>query len=288
MNTRKHSPIWSAWIALVIAALACNVRGEVPTETPTTTPEAATATAATASPLAQQCIGTANRDANMRTGPGTDWEIIGQITAGNAAPITGHNGSKTWWQINGNAWVSAELLTTSGDCNGVLVAAYPPAPTKKANNNSSSSSSSSSQSQATQAPAGTFVFPIFTLVLADNVAFEIDYNTSWNCGSSPRISFIIYNQGNVNIQSLYYSVEAPTGVYINSGTVNNTPFKNSATEGTPGCTQAGADSLAPGQGKYVPIVISNNPGGEGFLYIEACSQNNRSGTCESQILFFDF
>ena len=125
------------------------------------------------------------------------------------------------------------------------------------------------------------------------MAFEVDFNTSWTCGSSSRVSFILYNQGNVNIESLYYSVEAPTGTYINGGTINNAPFETTATEPQPACGQPighGQDSLAPGQGRYVPVNISSIPGGsvEGFLYIEACNQNNRTGVCEDQILYFFF
>jgi hypothetical protein len=103
----------------------------------------------------------------------------------------------------------------------------------------------------------------------------------------------MYNQGNVPIESVYYSVEAPSGTYQNSGTVNNAPFEATAKETQPACDQPvphGQSALAAGQSGYIPINLNTVPPGvtEGFLYIEACSQNNRGGVCESQILFFNF
>jgi hypothetical protein len=139
-------------------------------------------------------------------------------------------------------------------------------------------------------PISTFVFPIVTFVLADNVAFEIDFSDTWTCASDGRVSFIMYNQGTVPIESVYYSVEYPTGTYINSGTTNNTPFKNAATESWPACSQGGQSSLSTGQGKYIQMYITSVPPGgvEGFLFIEACSQDFRAGTCSNQVLYFNF
>jgi hypothetical protein len=294
MNAKKKSPILNTLLVLALAALACNLPGGAPTEAPTDTPAPATETATpavspTVDPASQECIATANQDVNMRLGPGTAWGVVGQLAGGNSARVTGHNGDRTWWQLNDSAWVSAPFTTTKGDCGGILVAGFPPAPTKKANNQNDDDDDDPPPAPSnTPAAAGTQFFPAVTFALA-NVAFEVDYVDAWTCGDQGRVSVILYNQGNVPIESVYYSLEYPSGTYINSGTTNNTPFKNAATEGSPGCSQSGQDSLAVGQGKYIQMYVTNVPSsGEGFLLIEACSQNFRGGSCDSQILFFQF
>ncbi len=46
-----------------------------------------------------------------RTGPGTDYAILGLLDLGEVLSVTGRNSAGTWWQINRNdqtAWVSSE------------------------------------------------------------------------------------------------------------------------------------------------------------------------------------
>jgi len=280
LNNKSRGRI--AGLALAVAALACNAPSGAPT--PTFTPEAL-AQEATAPPLPtvltapEDCTATANQDVNMRTGPGKAWPVVSKLAGGNSAKVTGHNGDRSWWQLNDSAWVSAPLTTTSGDCSDVPVVGFPPPPPTDV-----------PAPQPTHAPTNP---PQPTNPPAVNLAFEVDYSITWFCGNDWRVSFIMYNQGNVNIESVYYSVEAPTGTYQNSGTINNAPFETTAKEPQPACAQPvghGQSSLAPGQKRYVPINLTTVPVGvtQGFLYIEACTQDNRSGVCESQVLYFTF
>lgn len=278
---------------LTLAMLACTLPSGVPV---TPTAEVVTATLpplATAIVAPEDCIATANKSINMRTGPGTDWPTISKLDTGVSAKVTGHNGDRTWWQLNDSAWVSASLTTTSGDCSAVPVVGFPAPPVannsqggggNNNNNNNQPTQQPTNSNPPTQAP---------TSAPATNLAFEVDYNITWFCGNDWRVSFIMYNQGNANIESVYYSVEGPPGSYLNAGTINNSPFESTPKESQPACAQAvghGQSALTPGQGLYIPINLSPLPAGltEGFLYIEACTQNNRGGTCESQILYFNF
>jgi hypothetical protein len=296
MNSRRKSQNWAAGLTLIMAMLACNLPAGTSTETPTLAPVTETATLVelpTVVTEADDCVATASRDANMRTGPGQAWPVVSQLASGNSAKITGHNGDKTWWQLNDSAWISASLTTTSGDCTNVQVVGFPsppqannppqsqPQPTQAPSNNQPTQGS-----QPTQASAPTTA-PVV------NMAFEADYEITWFCGNEWRVSFKIYNQGNANIESVYYSVEAPAGSYVNSGTVNNAPFEATTKESQPACAQGvghGQSFLAPGNGMTVPINLSPIPAGvsEGFLYIEVCSQNNRQGVCVSDIQYFYF
>jgi dienelactone hydrolase len=50
--------------------------------------------------------------ANLRSGPGTTFEVVGQMQAGESLPVIGSNVDRTWWQVqtaNGPAWVSSSV-----------------------------------------------------------------------------------------------------------------------------------------------------------------------------------
>ncbi len=77
----------------------------------------------------------ADSQINVRSGPGTDYEIIGALQTGESAPIMAKNNSGDWWQVTLNngqqGWVFGQLVETSGDAAAIAVAANipPPPPT---------------------------------------------------------------------------------------------------------------------------------------------------------------
>ena len=157
---------WMAVIVILLAAVACNMPAATPQATfeykntpvqevdvaatagqmaltiaasaaplPTSTPEATSVP-----PTATQCqpMVAANMDANVRTGPSTDYDVIGFIPTGGTARAAGQNDNKTWWYIEftgglgGHAWVSGSV--TTGACipaamQIVAAPALPPTPT---------------------------------------------------------------------------------------------------------------------------------------------------------------
>jgi hypothetical protein len=63
-------------------------------------------------------------NANLRTGPGTDYGVAGTLTAGDAITLTGRNESGDWvrFELEGNSvWVYAPLLTIEGDITSLHV-----------------------------------------------------------------------------------------------------------------------------------------------------------------------
>ncbi len=157
---RKYSS--RVWVALLVTSLAV-VRCNLPAAAPQTTSEftatpvqdvdvagtaaqlaltmAASAmpspTATQVSPIATQCypMVTANMNANVRTGPGTDdYDVIGYIPTGGTAPVAGQNDNKTWWYIEfaggsgGHAWVAGSVTTAACLPAVVQVVAAPPLP----------------------------------------------------------------------------------------------------------------------------------------------------------------
>lgn len=60
----------------------------------------------------------ANFRVNVRSGPGTEYTILGQVRPGDALDITGRRADSQWLRVNFNGqegWVSAALFNVTGD-----------------------------------------------------------------------------------------------------------------------------------------------------------------------------
>jgi hypothetical protein len=99
----------------------------VPAITATTPPPLPPATATPAGPHISASTGV-----NIRSGPGTNYSILGQLSAGQSLPVSGQNDSATWWQVTlpdgAFGWVSASVVEAHGPFAVPIVAA-PPSPT---------------------------------------------------------------------------------------------------------------------------------------------------------------
>lgn len=93
-----------------------------PTHTPTPSP-----TATPAVPRAE-AVG----DTNLRSGPGTNYSVVGSLPAGASAEITGRNEARTWLQLatrdGTRVWISAERVKATGPTDSVPVVAIPTPP----------------------------------------------------------------------------------------------------------------------------------------------------------------
>lgn len=100
-----------------------------PTATATITPTVEPTATPTAAP---QPAVTANSEANLRQGPGTNYPVVGAMAAGEQADVLGRNADSTWWQVmlaNGKeGWVNASLVTANPAVDGVAIAQNIPAP----------------------------------------------------------------------------------------------------------------------------------------------------------------
>ena len=74
---------------------------------------------------------------NLRSGPGTNYYILGVAAPGQTGEVTGVSEDNAWWQVKvptsfvaeGVAWVSADWVTTANTSGVPVVAAPPPPPT---------------------------------------------------------------------------------------------------------------------------------------------------------------
>lgn len=94
-----------------------------PTATPSRTP--------TLVPVLAEAIG----EANLRSGPGLDFELVGTLSAGNPVPVVGRSVRFPWllvlWQDapGGQAWVFEQLVRVTGDITTVPIVTEPAPPT---------------------------------------------------------------------------------------------------------------------------------------------------------------
>ncbi len=77
---------------------------------------------------------TADANVNIRSGPGTEYAVIGILAQGTSAEVIGISPDSTWWVIrypagpNGQGWVAAQFVTAENTEN-VPVIPPPPVPT---------------------------------------------------------------------------------------------------------------------------------------------------------------
>ncbi len=62
---------------------------------------------------------------NAREGPGTTYQVLGELQKDSTYPIIGKNTTGDWWQIDTGggklSWVVGQLVSTSGDVNSIAV-----------------------------------------------------------------------------------------------------------------------------------------------------------------------
>jgi uncharacterized protein YgiM (DUF1202 family) len=103
---------------------------------------------------------TADDTVNVRSGPGTNYDVLGQLTSGETVRVTGRNADSTWWQIvftdapDGKGWVFGQLVTPNEAAQSAPVADAPPPPT-------AAPQPTSPPATATSAPATATTVPVF-------------------------------------------------------------------------------------------------------------------------------
>lgn len=68
------------------------------------------------------CIVISDGIANLRNGPGTSYDQLGQLSPGQTVPVIGQAMSTSgfiWWKLNNGAWVREDTVSTTGNCRDV-------------------------------------------------------------------------------------------------------------------------------------------------------------------------
>ena len=121
---RKTLMIMATVLSLAFAAVVpAMAQTPVPTTTPEPQPTLAPLTASTS------LFATANFRVNVRSGPGTQYTVLGKARQGDALDITGKLADGTWLRVNFNGqegWVLASLFNPTGDLTTAPEAAAGP------------------------------------------------------------------------------------------------------------------------------------------------------------------
>jgi uncharacterized protein YraI len=106
---------------------------------PTAAPAAGNPPAAPAAPAAGNTtapsLSVTNEFVNVRTGPDTAYDKVGELQQGQTAPVKGKSADGKWWQISfpsgpgGNGWVINDYVQANPAAANAPVAAAPPRPT---------------------------------------------------------------------------------------------------------------------------------------------------------------
>lgn len=132
-----HPPVQATAIAVPRAAAPPSVEPVVlePADIASPTPKASampSPTRLTASQLPSPSAtakrgAVAGTNANLRAGPGTNYPLVGGVQAGQALQIVGCNPEKTWYQLQGAAWIFGGLVQ-DGACPLIVQNIAPPPP----------------------------------------------------------------------------------------------------------------------------------------------------------------
>jgi len=136
-------------------------------------------------PPAGPCLTASSRGQtiNIRSGPGLDFAIAGQLQPGIAAPVQARMPDSSWYQINLNGlvgWVSATVVIAGGNCAAVTVATLPPPATGVGLTATATTTSTSTATPTTD----IFFPPILTLVILPTLAPTLDYTQPAVFGST--------------------------------------------------------------------------------------------------------
>jgi uncharacterized protein YgiM (DUF1202 family) len=123
-------------------------------------------------------------EADCRTGPGAEYDLVGNLSIGQELTLTGRGGS--YWIVQlpdaGECWVDASAVTVEGDAATLAERVPPPAPTPS----------------APAAPTGlAMTRRSCTRVMVGGVPkYEIEFTITWQDMSNNEDGFYLYRDNN--------------------------------------------------------------------------------------------
>ena len=108
------------WILVSIVILSLTLAVFAPTLAQSSTATPAPTQQPATPPLTASTgfFATANFRVNVRSGPGTQYTVLGKVRGGDALDITGRTANNQWLRVNFNGqegWISAALFDVTGD-----------------------------------------------------------------------------------------------------------------------------------------------------------------------------
>lgn len=255
-------------VAAETAGLPTGTMGPTETQTPSPTftlPVSGTTPAVTQPPGGPTIL--ANDDTNCRTGPTTEYQIVGVLLRGQQSSVHGRLADNSWWYIAAPGqsgvfcWIWGGSTTVTGDLNQIPVLNPPPPPPT---------------SQATQTVTPT-EGPTPTPTSTKVTSVLVSYANTHVCGPSKFATFQIVNNSDSFLRSLRIQiVDLTANITLWGPDDSNTPFLAGANDCPPG-----AGNIPPGGTGYVggPLGLAPIPGNSGQANIRLCAANNLGGVC---------
>lgn len=155
-------------------------------------------------------------DLNVRSGPGTDYDLLGLLPSGTATEIVGRDETRQWWQIRfdpsptGLGWVAADpSFSKVVNVESVPVAQAPPTPTAPP----TSTPTATPEPSATPTPVPTSAAPTNTPIpsatatlVGPQVQFVVS-DDSIQGGDCVRVSWAV-----TGVREVYYQGEGVAGI----------------------------------------------------------------------------
>ncbi|MEW6716846.1 MAG: SH3 domain-containing protein [Chloroflexota bacterium] len=198
-------------------------------------------------------------DTNCRTGPGEPYDIVGYLLVGESAEVVGRGEWGQFWVVenpdgSGLCWLWAQYAAVEGDTSALPVMTPPPTPTLAAAE---------------------------PLVLS----YVAEYQGYFACGDDFHMSFLIGNDGQVELDFVEIGVHDLTSEVVLFEGVCHIPFVS----GPEGC-EPDLESLGPGGVAFISVPV----GSTDFLppefwhhdvgaRIRICSPDGR---CLEKLLYF--
>ncbi|HMR64254.1 MAG TPA: FHA domain-containing protein [Anaerolineae bacterium] len=195
-------------VAVLVEAVEQLAVDGTPTSTPTAEPP-------TATPNTEPQL-TTIADLNVRSGPGTDYDLLGLLPSGTATEIVGRDETRQWWQIRfgpsptGIGWVAADpSFSKVINVDNVPVAQAPPTPTVQPTStptNTPEPSATPTSVPASPTPTGTSVPSPTPTLVGPQVDFVVS-DDSIQGGECVRVSWAV-----TGVREVYYQGEGVAGI----------------------------------------------------------------------------
>jgi uncharacterized protein YraI len=216
-NTEDAMVVSSDPVFIQIAALMppTATPAPEPTAAPTVLPaQTAAAEAPTAVPTsaAARIVNVENDKVNVRSGPGTGYDLVGKVLKDEGALVKGKSEDGTWWQIEyadgkaGLAWVFGELVQFSGDAAVVPAVKIAPPETAAADATAAPAATATPVPAPTTAPAALLPYSQADSFAPRNDIGDVPLGHNGE-GNSSKWTWTINGAQRAEIE-----ITAPTGV----------------------------------------------------------------------------
>jgi uncharacterized protein YraI len=237
-------------VAATLASMATSTPESSPPASPTPTP-ALTSTPSTA--MVSVSVAT-----NCRSGPGTEYDVLGVLKVGESAQVVGRSQAGNRWVIklpsnpSITCWLLSQYATVSGNATGLPVISAPST-------------------------------PVPTYKPSQQVSFQVVYTSISRCDKKYALKFTITNTGGLTwVATSVYAKDLATGE-------EHSTSYDSFPDIQDDCSIASNDQdLQPGEvGITTSGEFSNNPSGHTFTAsIRVCTQKGMAGTCVDDSIRF--